>query len=52
MCLREIMTLYKQGRLREAKEMVQAANALMTQKGLRPFRLPPHVKAALGEGEQ
>lgn len=52
MCLREVMTLYKQGRLREAKEMVQAANALMTQKGLRPFRLPPHVKAALGEGEQ
>ena len=28
------------------KEMAEAATKLMEQKGLRPFKLPPHVKAA------
>ena len=46
MCLREVMTLCKEGKIQEAKEMAEAASKLMEQKGLRPFKLPPHVKAA------
>lgn len=46
MCLREVMTLCKEGKIQEAKEMAKAATKLMEQKGLRPFKLPPHVKAA------
>ena len=46
MCLREVMTLCKEGKILEAKEMAEAATKLMEQKGLRPFKLPPHVKAA------
>lgn len=46
MCLREVMTLCKEGKIHEAKEMAEAATKLMEQKGLRPFKLPPHVKAA------
>ena len=46
MCLREVMTLCKEGKIQEAKEMAEAATKLMEQKGLRPFKLPPHVKAA------
>ena len=47
MCLREVMTLCKEGKIQEAKEMAEAASKLMEQKGLKPFKLPPHVKAAL-----
>ena len=46
MCLREVMTLCKEGKIQEAKVMAEAATKLMEQKGLRPFKLPPHVKAA------
>lgn len=46
MCLREVMTLCKEGKIQEAKEMAEAATKLMEQKGLRPFKLPAHVKAA------
>ena len=46
LCLREVMTLCKEGKIQEAKEMSEAAAKLMEQKGLRPFKLPPHVKAA------
>jgi len=46
MCLREVMTLCKEGKIQEAKEMAEAATKLMAQQGLRPFKLPPHVKAA------
>lgn len=49
MCLREVMTLCKEGRIEEAKEMAQAASKLMERKGLRPFRLPAHVRAAFDE---
>ena len=45
-CLREVMTLCKEGKIQEAKEVAEAATKLMEQKGLRPFKLPPHVKAA------
>ena len=46
MCLREVMTLYKQGRIAEAREMAEAANALKKQKGLKELKLPAHVRAA------
>lgn len=46
LCLREVMTLYKQGKVAEAKEMADAANALKKQKGLKELKLPPHVRAA------
>ena len=46
LCLREVMTLYKEGRVVEAKEMAEAANALKEQKGLKPFKVPVHVQEA------
>ena len=46
LCLREVMTLYKQGKIAEAKEMAEAANALKRQKGLQELKLPAHVRAA------
>jgi len=49
MCLREVMTLCKDGKIEEAKEMAQAASKLMENQGLRPFKLPPHVQAAFDE---
>ena len=48
LCLREVMTLYKQGKFDEAKEMAEAANALKKQKGLKALKLPAHVKERLG----
>ncbi len=48
LCLREVMTLYKQGKLDEAKEMAEAANALKRQKGLKELKLPAHVREKLG----
>ena len=46
MCLREVMTLYKQGKIAEAKEMAEAANALKREKGMKELKLPAHVRAA------
>ena len=46
MCLREVMTLYKAGKIAEAKEMAQAAEALKEKEGLKPLKLPPHVREA------
>ena len=48
LCLREVMTLYKQGKIAEAKEMAEAANALKKQKGLKELKLPAHVRERLG----
>lgn len=49
MCLREVMTLCKEGKIEEAKAMAEAATALMEKQGLHPFKLPPHVQAAFDE---
>ena len=49
-CLREVMTLYRQGRLDEAKAAAESADALKRENGLAPLRLPPHVAEALGRG--
>ncbi len=46
MCLREVMTLYKEGKIAEAKEMAEAAVALKAKQGLKSFKLPPHVLEA------
>lgn len=43
-CLREVMTLYKQGKIAEAKEMSTAANVMTEQNGYKAIRLPPHVQ--------
>ncbi len=43
MCLREVMTLYKEGKIAEAKRTAEAANLLKEKKGLKPFKLPDHV---------
>lgn len=48
-CLREIMQLYKQGKIAEAKEMSKAANAVMQESGFKPMRLPAHVQKAFDE---
>jgi len=42
--LREIMTLCKEGKMAEAKEMAEAANVMMQQKGYKPVRLPPGLQ--------
>jgi len=46
MGLREIMTLYKEGKIEEAKQMAEAANLLMERNGFKPVRLPPKVQEA------
>ncbi|MBR3922558.1 MAG: hypothetical protein IKJ45_05560, partial [Kiritimatiellae bacterium] len=46
MCLREVMTLYKEGKIAEAKEMAEAAAALKEKQGLKSFKRPPHVLEA------
>lgn len=47
--LGEVMKLVKQGKMAEAKEMAEAANLLMEQKGFKPIRLPAHVQKAFDE---
>jgi len=42
-CLREVMTLYKEGKVAEAKEMAIASDMLKEKKGLKSFKLPNHV---------
>ena len=48
LCLREVMTLYKQGKFDEARDMAEAADALKRQKGLKGLKLPAHVRERLG----
>ena len=45
LCLGEVMKLYKAGRVREARDMAEAASVMMDQKGYKPIRLPEHVRA-------
>ena len=52
MCLREVMTLYKEGKVAEAKEMAEAANLLTEKEGYKPIRLPPHVQEAFDKVPQ
>lgn len=49
MLLREVMTLVKEGRLQEAKATAEAANELKLKKGLKPFKIPPHVQEAFDQ---
>ena len=49
LCLREVMTLVKEGKLAEARDMAEAANRLKEKKGLKPLKLPAHVQAAFDE---
>ena len=45
-CLREVMTLYKQGKVAEAKEMLAASDIMTEKQGYKPIRIPPHVQEA------
>lgn len=49
MSMKEIMTLYKEGRVEEAKIMAKAANMLMEKDGFKPVKIPPHVQAAFDQ---
>ena len=49
MCLREVMTLCKEGKIEEAKATAEAARKLMDEKGLRPFKLPKFVQTAFDQ---
>ncbi len=49
LCLREVMTLVKEGKIEEARDMAEAANRLKEKKGLKPLKLPAHVQAAFDE---
>ena len=44
--LKEVMTLYKQGRVAEAKEMATASNLMMEKNGYKPIKFPKHVQEA------
>lgn len=52
LCLREVMTLYKEGKIAEAKEVAEAAAALKDKQGLKSFKLPPHVLEAFDSIQQ
>ena len=49
MGLGEVMKLVKQGKVAEAKEMAEAADKLMEQKGFKPIRLPEYVRKAFDD---
>lgn len=49
--LREVMSLVKEGRIGEAREMSEAADRLMRERGYEPVRLPAHVREAFGAAE-
>lgn len=44
--MKEVITLYKTGKVAEAKEMADAANIMMQQNGYRPMIFPKDVQAA------
>ena len=46
MTLRETMMLYKQGKIQEAKDMADASNLLLKEKGFKAMKLPTHVQEA------
>ena len=47
--LKQVMTLFKEGRLDEAKARAEELNATLESEGFKPLRLPAHVRAAFGE---
>lgn len=47
--LREVMTLFKEGRVDEAKVRAEALNEALATQGFSRLRLPAHVRSAFGE---
>lgn len=45
MGMREMLKLYKEGKVAEAKEMAKAANMLMKEKGYKSILIPAHIQA-------
>ena len=46
---KQVMMLYKEGRIEEAKAKAEALNAVLVEQGYKPLRLPAHVRKAFGE---
>lgn len=44
--LREVMQLFKQGKVQEAKDMADAADIILKEKGYKPITWPKHVQEA------
>ena len=47
--LKQVMMLYKDGRIEEAREKAAALNAVLTEQGYKPMKLPLKVREAFGE---
>lgn len=47
--MRQVMGLFREGRVEEAKARAAELDAIMAEQGYRPLRLPAHVRAAFGE---
>ena len=48
---KQVMMLFKEGKIEEAREKAAALNAVMEEQGYKPLRLPAHVRRAFGEEE-
>ena len=47
--LKQVMLLYKDGKVEEAKARAESLNAMLAEQGYKPIRLPIHVRRAFGE---
>ena len=47
--MRQVMELFREGRVEEAKARAAELDAIMAEQGYRPLRFPAHVRAAFGE---
>lgn len=49
--LKQVMMLYKEGRIEEAREKCEALNAMLSEQGYGKIKLPSHVRKAFGYEE-
>jgi hypothetical protein len=47
--LKQVMLLYKDGKIEEAKTKAESLNAMLAEEGYKPIKLPIHVRRAFGE---
>ena len=47
--LKQVMLLYKEGKIEEAKEKAGSLNAMLAEQGYKAIKLPIHVRRAFGE---
>lgn len=48
-CLKQVMMLYKEGKIEEAIEKREALDAMLSERGYKPMKLPPHVRNVFGQ---